>query len=68
MDAAVVNSAIALTAASFLIVLSRTFLRRLKHERFLPDDWLMLVSIWIYVVFTTTYPDVVRISGGEERY
>ncbi|KAG4432288.1 hypothetical protein IFR05_012236 [Cadophora sp. M221] len=59
MEQAVVNSAIALTAASFLIILSRTFLRRLKHEKFQPDDWLMLVSIIFYVVFTSTYPAVV---------
>ncbi|KAH9217593.1 hypothetical protein DL95DRAFT_459197 [Leptodontidium sp. 2 PMI_412] len=63
MEQAVVNSAIALTAASFLIILSRTFLRRLKHEKSLPDDWLMLVSIIFYVVFTATYPIVVRTPG-----
>ncbi|PVH79803.1 hypothetical protein DL98DRAFT_589015 [Cadophora sp. DSE1049] len=59
MDQVTVNSAIALTAAAFLIILSRAFLRKLKHENFLPDDWLMMVSIVFYVVFTATFPAVV---------
>lgn len=59
MDQSTVNSAVALTAASFLVILSRTVLRRLKHETFVPDDWLMLGSIVFYIVFTATYPVVV---------
>ena len=62
MDAVIVNSAIALTAAAFLIILLRIFLRILKHERFLPDDWLMIVSIAFYVAFTATFPAVIRTS------
>ncbi|CZT50163.1 uncharacterized protein RSE6_11103 [Rhynchosporium secalis] len=65
MDQAIVNSAIAFTAASLIIILFRIFLRRLQHDKFLPDDWLMLISIIFYLFFTATYPIMVRASLRE---
>ena len=51
----VVNAAFALTVLSYVIILSRTLFRRLKHEAFKPDDYLMLVSIVIYAAYTGTF-------------
>ena len=50
-----VNAAFALTGLSYLIILSRTLFRRLKHETFKPDDYLMLVSTAIYAAYTGTF-------------
>ncbi|PBP22782.1 ubiD family decarboxylase [Diplocarpon rosae] len=54
-----VNSALVLTALSILLILTRLFLRRLKHESFVPDDWLMLAGSLFYVGLTATRPTVV---------
>jgi hypothetical protein len=51
----VVNAAFALTVLSYLIILSRTLFRRLKHEAFKPDDYLMLASMVIYAAYTGTF-------------
>ncbi len=51
----VVNAAFALTVLSYVIILSRTFFRRLKHEAFKPDDYLMLVSMVIHAAYTGTF-------------
>ncbi|PBP24880.1 ubiD family decarboxylase [Diplocarpon rosae] len=54
-----VNSALVLTALSILLILARLFLRRLKHESFVPDDWLMLAASLFYIGLTATRPTVV---------
>ncbi|KAF8865719.1 hypothetical protein BDZ45DRAFT_372901 [Acephala macrosclerotiorum] len=54
--AAVVDSAYAFTAASYAIILTRTLLRRLKHESFLPDDYLMFFSTVFATLDTACYP------------
>jgi hypothetical protein len=54
--AAVVDGAYSLAAASFLIILIRTLLRRLKHQSFKPDDYLMLIAIVLFAVNTAAYP------------
>lgn len=53
---AAVDSAYALTAASYAIILTRILLRRLKHERLLSDDYLMLFSMVFYALNTTSWP------------
>lgn len=50
-----VESAYAFTAASFIIILFRTLLRKLNHEKLLPDDYLMVFSIIFYAVNTAVY-------------
>jgi hypothetical protein len=59
---AIVAAAYALTAASFLIILSRILLRRLKHEAFKPDDYLMLFATVLYAVFTAAFVIAVSVS------
>lgn len=53
---ATVDSAYALTAASYAIILTRILLRRLKHERFLSDDYLMLFAMVFYALNTAAWP------------
>ncbi|KAH8682959.1 hypothetical protein BGZ60DRAFT_524302 [Tricladium varicosporioides] len=53
---AVVGVAYALTGVSFFIILSRMLLRRMKHEAYLIDDFVMLASLGIYIVFTAVSP------------
>jgi len=51
----IVGGAYLLTSLSFLIILSRTLFRCLKHEAFKPDDYLMLASTAIYAAYTGTF-------------
>ena len=60
VKAATVDSAYALTAASIAIILSRALLRRLRREKFQPDDYLMLFAIVFYAMNTAVYPIVVN--------
>ncbi|EKD16424.1 uncharacterized protein L3040_008525 [Drepanopeziza brunnea f. sp. 'multigermtubi'] len=57
-QAATANSAVILTALSLLVILFRLFLRRLRHEKLLWDDWIMLGGMGVYVALTATYPVV----------
>ncbi|KAI9049584.1 hypothetical protein LZ554_006610 [Drepanopeziza brunnea f. sp. 'monogermtubi'] len=57
-QAATANSAVILTALSLLVILFRLFLRRLRHEKLLWDDWIMLGGVGVYVALTATYPVV----------
>ncbi|KAE9374159.1 hypothetical protein N431DRAFT_464446 [Stipitochalara longipes BDJ] len=50
-----VDATYLLTVLSFLIILSRTLFRRLKHEAFKPDDYLILASTAIYAAYTGTF-------------
>jgi len=59
---AIVNSAAFLTAIAYSIVLLRTVLRRLKHEKFEPDDYVMLFALLLYTINTISYPIIVSIS------
>lgn len=45
-----------LTAASYTIIATRTLLRRLNHERFQIDDYLMLFATIFYAFDTACYP------------
>jgi hypothetical protein len=51
----VVAAAYVLTAASYMIILSRILFRRLKHEAFKPDDYLMLFASVLYTVYTAAF-------------
>jgi uncharacterized membrane protein len=57
-----VEAAYALTVLSCLIILSRILFRRLKHEAFKPDDYLMLASTVLYAAYTGTF--IVGVSLG----
>jgi hypothetical protein len=61
-DVMTVDSAYVLTALSYTIIACRTLLRRLKHEKFHPDDYLMLFATLLYAVNTAVYPVVVSNS------
>jgi len=61
-----VDAAYLLTLLSFLIILSRTLFRRLKHEAFKPDDYLMLASTAIYAAYTGTFIVAVRHQRDKE--
>lgn len=65
--AAVVDSAYAFTAASYAIIVTRTLLRRFKHESFLPDDYLMFFSMIFAALNTACYPISVNTSPGKAR-
>lgn len=60
---ATVDSAYAFTAASYVIILARTLLRRLKHEKLLLDDYLMLFSMVFYAFNTAAYPITVSVAS-----
>jgi hypothetical protein len=51
----VVGAAYFLTAASFTVILSRILFRRLKHEAFKPDDYLMLSATVLYAIYTAAF-------------
>ncbi len=53
---ATVNGAYVLTAFSYLIILTRLAFRRLKHEAFTVDDYLMAFGMVLYALFTASYP------------
>ena len=61
-----VDAAYVLTVLSYLIILSRTLFRRLKHETFKPDDYLMLASAAIYAAYTGTF--IVAVSLAKAGY
>jgi hypothetical protein len=58
-----VVAAYILTTLSFLIILSRTLFRLLKHEVFKPDDYLILASTAIYAAYTGTFIVAVSRQG-----
>jgi hypothetical protein len=62
----VVDAAYVLTILSFLIILARTLFRRLKHEAFKPDDYLMLASTTIYAAYTGTFIIAVSLTQADE--
>jgi hypothetical protein len=59
---ATVGVAYALTGVSFFIIISRSILRRLKHEDLLLDDYLILLSTVFYAMSTATNP--IAVGGG----
>jgi hypothetical protein len=59
---AIVDSAVFLTALAYATVLFRTVLRRLKHEEFEADDYVMLVALLFYTINTASYPIIVGAS------
>jgi hypothetical protein len=64
---AIVDSACLLTALAHSIVLFRTILRRLKHEKLEPDDYLSLVALIFYTVTTASYLIIVSALQSLER-
>lgn len=58
-NGAVVDVAVFLTAIAYAIVLFRTILRRLKHEKYELDDYVMLAALVFYTVNTVSYPIIV---------
>jgi hypothetical protein len=61
-----VDAAYALTVLSYLIILSRTLFRRLKHEAFKPDDYLVLVSTALYAAYTGTFIVAVGVARAND--
>lgn len=55
----VANTAYAVTAVVLLLTCARFVLRRLKHERIYPDDWLMVVAFFLMGGFASTFPVLV---------
>ena len=59
---AIVDSACLLTAVAYSIVLFRIILRRLKHEKLEPDDYIILFALIFYTITTASYPIIVSVS------
>jgi hypothetical protein len=64
--APLVDAAYVLTILSCLIILARTLFRRLKHEAFKPDDYLMLASTAIYAAYTGTFIVAVSLAKADD--
>ena len=62
---ATVNTAYVLAALSLIIVILRFIVRRLNHQRYKVDDYIMLASMALLAVFTATYPVVVSMETEE---
>jgi len=60
--AATVSTACALTFLSYLIILTRLGLRKLRHEAFKVDDYLMGSAMILYMAYTAVIP--VAVYGG----
>ena len=60
LAAATISSAWALMAVSFAVIVARLVLRRLKHEQFTIDDFIMMFAVILYAVNTGTYPVAVN--------
>jgi hypothetical protein len=56
---AIVDAAAFLTAVAYTLTFFRAVLRRLKHEKFKPDDCLMVVALLFYTISTASYSIVV---------
>jgi len=56
LAATTISSAYALMAISFVVVITRLVLRRLKHEQFTIDDYIMMFAVILYAIDTATYP------------
>ncbi|THV52094.1 hypothetical protein BGAL_0089g00210 [Botrytis galanthina] len=52
----VAETAYAVTAVVLLLTCARFFLRRIKHERIYPDDWLMIGAFLLMGGFASTFP------------
>lgn len=52
-----------LTTSALLVMLSRILFRRLNHQKFLVDDYIVMVSMALYTVLTAVNSVVVRIHG-----
>ncbi|TGO32884.1 hypothetical protein BHYA_0281g00070 [Botrytis hyacinthi] len=52
----VAQTAYAVTAVVLLLTCARFFLRRIKHERIYPDDWLMIGAFLLMGGFASTFP------------
>ncbi|TGO19188.1 hypothetical protein BTUL_0005g00360 [Botrytis tulipae] len=63
----VAQTAYAVTAVVLLLTCTRFFLRRIKHERVYPDDWLMIGAFFLMGGFASTFP-VLYIMFGRIAY
>lgn len=52
----VAHTAYVVFSLVFLLTCTRFLLRRLKHERIYPDDWLMIVALVVLAGQTSSYP------------
>jgi hypothetical protein len=52
-------TAYVLTTLSYLIIITRLFLRFFRQEKLTVDDCLMIAAVIFYTVFTATYPGAV---------
>lgn len=59
--AATVGTACALTFLSYLIILTRLSLRKVRHEAYKIDDYLMGSAMILYAVYTAVIPVAVCI-------
>lgn len=67
-NAATVDGAYVLTALAYAIILIRLALRRLKHERFKIDDYLMAAAMVLYGLNTAAYPMAVNPHISSSAY
>ncbi|EMR90100.1 putative ubid family decarboxylase protein [Botrytis cinerea BcDW1] len=64
----VANTAYAVTAVVLLLTCARFVLRRLKHERIYPDDWLMVVAFFLMGGFASTFPVLLHTGSGKHAH
>jgi hypothetical protein len=60
-------TAYVLTTLSYLIIITRLFLRFYRHEKITVDDCLLIVALIFYTVFTATYPNSVGVPSSLPR-
>ncbi|KAF7944353.1 hypothetical protein EAE96_010751 [Botrytis aclada] len=64
----VAQTAYAVTAVVLLLTCARFFLRRLKHEKIYPDDWLMIVAFLYMGGFASTFPVLLHTGSGKHAH
>ncbi|KAF7889117.1 hypothetical protein EAF00_009417 [Botryotinia globosa] len=64
----VAQTAYAVTAVVLLLTCARFFLRRIKHERIYPDDWLMICAFFLMGGFASTFPVLLQTGLGNHAH
>ncbi|KAF5871216.1 putative ubid family decarboxylase protein [Botrytis fragariae] len=64
----VAHTAYAVTSVVLLLTCARFFLRRLKHERIYPDDWLMIGAFLLMGGFASTFPVLLQTGSGKHAH
>ncbi|TGO29958.1 hypothetical protein BPAE_0009g00540 [Botrytis paeoniae] len=64
----VAHTAYAVTAVVLLLTCARFFLRRIKHEKIYPDDWLMIGAFFLMGGFASTFPVLLQTGSGKHAH